>query len=134
MDLEPVARLGGDERPLPRVVLDLEAEVGGALEGLGEAVVVEGDADVVDARVLPVARLEDDVDRSPRELDQAETKTDRVELLPRRPGLEPLGGLAPPAVAAEEAEAELAQVPGFQEPDLARHEVVVEELHRAEPS
>ena len=116
------------------MVLDLEAEIGGALERLGEAVVVERDADVVDARVLPVARLEDDVHGSARELDEAEPEADRVELLPRCPGLEPLGGLAAPAVAAEEAKAELAQVPGFQEPDLARHEVVVEELHQAGPS
>ena len=51
--LEPVAGLGGDERALPRVVLDLQAEVGRALERLGEAVVVERDADVVDARDAP---------------------------------------------------------------------------------
>src|SRR5688500_11572296 len=38
MDLEPVSGLRGDERPLARVVLDLEAEVGRALERLGEAV------------------------------------------------------------------------------------------------
>ena len=40
-------------------------------------------------------------------------------------------GLAAPAVAADEVEAELAQVAGLEQPDLARHEVVVEELHRA---
>ena len=82
VEIEPVPGFGGDERPLARVVLDLEAEIGGALQRLGEAVVVERDADVVDARVLPVARLEDDVHGSARELDEAEPEADRVEAPP----------------------------------------------------
>ena len=129
VDLEPVPGFRGDERPLAGVVLDLQPEVGGPLERLREAVVVEGDADVVDARVLPVARLEDDVDGAAGELDEPQAEAHRVELLPRRARLEPLGGLALPAVPAEEAEAELAEVTGLEEPHLARHEVVVEELH-----
>ena len=101
MHLDPVARFGGDERSLARVILDLEAEVGGALERLGVALLVQRDPDVVDARVLPVAGLEDDVHRPAGELHEAEPETDLVQLLPGGARLEPLGALAAPAVPAQ---------------------------------
>ena len=129
MHLEPVARLGGHERPLARMVLHLQSEVVGPVDHRLELLLVERDAEVVDARDVPVARLEDDVDGAPPELHEPQAKAHLVESLPGRPGLEPLRALALPAVAADQLEAELAEIAPLEEPHLARHEVVVEQLH-----
>ena len=134
MHLEPVAGLRGDEGALARVVLDLQTEVAGAIEDGLVVVLVERDAEVVDARHVPVTGLEDDVHGPASDLDEPQAEADLVEVLPGRSGLEPVRALASPAVAADELEAELAEIPGLEEPDLARHEVVVEQMHRAAPS
>jgi hypothetical protein len=86
---------------------------------------------MVDARNVPVTGLEDDVHRAAADLDQAEPEAHRVELLPRRARLEPVRALPSPAVAADELEAELAEIAALEEPDLAGHQVVVEQMHRA---
>src|SRR4051794_39795505 len=86
---------------------------------------------MVDARHIPVARLEHHVDGPAAELDEAEAEAHLVELLPGGSRLEPMRALAAPAVPADQLEAELAEVAGLEEPDFARHEVVVEQLHRA---
>jgi hypothetical protein len=128
--LEPVAGLGGDEGALARVILDLQAEVAGPVQHGLVVVLLERDAEVVDARHIPVARLEDNVDGAAPYFHEAQAKADLVELLPGRASLEPVRALAAPAVAADELEAELAEIPGLEQPDLARHEVVVEQVHR----
>ena len=126
---EAVSRLGGDERALARVILNLEAEVRGALESAVVLLLFEGDAEVVNARDVPVPGLEHDVDRPPRDLDKPEPEAHAIELLPGGSRLEPVRALAPPAVAPDEREPELAQIARFEEPHLARHEVVVEQMH-----
>ena len=130
MHLEPVAGLGRDERALARVILDLQAEIAGPVEDGLVILLVERDAEVVDSRHVPVTGLEDDVHGAAPDLDESQAEADLVELLPGRAGLEPVRALAPPAVAADELEAELAEIPGLEQPDLARHEVVVEQVHR----
>ena len=116
--LETVARLRGDEGALAGMVLNLEAEVGGALEGAVVLVLVEGEPEVVDARGVPVARLEHDVDSPASDLDEPQPEAHLVELLPGRARLEPVRALTAPAVAADEREAELAEIPRLEEPDL----------------
>ena len=83
VDLEPVPGVRRDERPPARVLLDAEIEALRAVERRLELVVVEHEAEVVDARHRPLARLDDDVDRSLLELGQAQLEAFRVELLPR---------------------------------------------------
>ena len=128
--LQPVTGLRGHERSLPGMVLNLEPEIARAVEHGLVVLLVECDAEVVDAWHVPVARLEDDVDRPAPDLDEAKAKADPVELFPGRAGFEPVRALAAPAVAADELEAELAEIAGLEQPDLARHEVVVEQVHR----
>ena len=90
---------------------------------------------MVDPRQLPLARLDDDVDRAALELRQPQLEAELVELLPRDARLERLVVLADPAVPRDEVEAELADVARLDLAHLARHEVVVEELHgRADAS
>jgi hypothetical protein len=79
----------------------------------------------------PSDRLEDDVHGATADLDETEPEAHAVELLPGRARLEPVRALAPPAVAADELEAELAEIAALEEPDLAGHQVVVEQMHRA---
>jgi hypothetical protein len=64
------------------VVLDLQAEVPRPVEDGLVVVLVERDAEVVDARHVPVAGLEDDVDRPAPDLDEAQAEADLVEVLP----------------------------------------------------
>ena len=109
------------------MVLNLEAEVGGALEGAVVLVLVEGEPQVVDARGVPVARLEHDVD-SPRATSTSRSRKPISSSLPGRARFEPVRAFTAPAVAADEREAELAEIPRLEEPDLARHEVVVEQM------
>jgi hypothetical protein len=116
------------------VILDLEAELAGTVDDRLVRVLVERDPEMVDARDVPVPRLEDDVDGSAGELDEAEPESDRVEILPGRARLEPLRALALPAVAADELEAELAEVPALEEADLARDQVVMEQMQRPNPT
>ena len=134
VNLEPVAGLGGDERPFARVVLNLQLELDRALERRGVPVLVECDPEMIDAGPVPMAGLDHNVDRPAAELDQPEPESLRVEVVPGDTGLEPVRVLADPAVAADEREAELADVARLDQPDFARDQVVVEKLHRARPS
>jgi hypothetical protein len=86
---------------------------------------------VVDARHVPVPRLEDDVHGSARELHEPKPEAHVLELLPRLAGLEPVRPLADPAVSRDEVEAEPPEIARLHEPHLARDEVVVEQVHRA---
>src|SRR5439155_21921052 len=108
----------------------LQVELGSAAEHCCVPVLVECDAEMVDTRTLPVARLDDDVHGSSPELDQPQPKTHLLELVPGDAGFEPVRVLAHPAVAGDQAEAELSDVARLDEPHLARDEVVMEELHR----
>ena len=54
-----------------------------------------------------------------------------LELVPRDPGLEVNLVLADPPVARDQLEAELAEVARLDLPHVARHQVVVEEVHSA---
>jgi hypothetical protein len=94
-----------------------------------ELVVVERDAEVVDPRQRPLARLDDDVDRAALELGEPVPEALLLELVPRDAGLEVHLVLADPPVARDQPEAELAQVARLDVADVARHQVVVEELH-----
>ena len=97
-----------------------------------ELVVVERHAEVVDARQRPLARLDDDVDRAALELGEPVLEALLLELLPGDAGLEVHLVLADPPVARDQPEAELAQVARLDVTDVARYQVVVEQLQRAE--
>ena len=111
--------------------LDAQLLLDGAVDDVRELVLVERQPEMVDAGQLPLAGLDDDVDRAALELGQAELEADLVELLPRDAGLERLVLLADPAVPRDEAERELAEVPRLHLADARGDEVVVEELHEA---
>src|SRR3954447_6867911 len=84
---------------------------------------------MVDARQLPLSRLDDDVDRPPLELGEAQLEASCVEVIPRVAGLVRDGLLPDAPVASDEVEPELADVAALELADFARHEVVVEDLH-----
>ena len=84
---------------------------------------------MVDAREVPLARLDDDIDGAAFELRQAQAKAEAVELFPRHAGLEMRLLVADPAVACDEVEAELGDVARLDIAHLARHQVIVEEVH-----
>ena len=129
MHLEPVARVRGDERAPAAVLLDAQVPLRRPPEHRLEVVLVERDAEVVDARDPPVTRLHDDVDRAALELRQPELEAVVVELLPRHARLDRHVLVADPAVAGDEVEAELAEIARLDLAQLAGHEVVVEEVH-----
>ena len=85
---------------------------------------------MVDARDPPVAGLDDDVDGAALDLRQPQLEPEPVELLPRRPRLERAVLLADAAVPRDQLEAEPADVARLDVAELARHEVVVEDVHR----
>jgi hypothetical protein len=99
------------------------------LHDVDELVLVEGEADMVDARQIPLARLDDHVDGAALELGQPEPESEPVEIVPGDAGLEIRLLVADPTVARDEAEAELRDVARLDVAHLARHQVVVEELH-----
>jgi hypothetical protein len=126
--LEPVAGVGGDEGPPAGVLLHAQSALGRSLEHLAELVVVERHAEMVDPRQRPLARLDDDVDRPALELGEPVLEALLFELLPGDAGLEVHLVLADPPVARDQPEAELAQIARLDIPDVARHQVVVEQL------
>ena len=127
--LEPVAGVRGDERAPAPVRLDAQLPLDRAVDHVGELLLVEGEPEMVDARELPLAGLDDDVDRAALELREAQLEAHPVELLPGDSGLEGLIVVADPAVARDELERELADVARLDLAHPARDEVVVEELH-----
>src|SRR5262249_30907431 len=126
---QPVAGVRRHERPAPAVLLDSQLAHLGAREGLHELVLVEREAEVIDARQLPLAGLDDDVDRTTLELGEAQLEAGAVEVLPAVTGLERRPLLADPAVPRDQVEPELPEIPGLDLPHLARHQVVVEQSH-----
>ena len=120
MDLEAVAGVRGDERAAAAVLLHPQVPLRRAAEHRLELVLVERDAEVVDPRDAPVARLDDDVDRAALELREAQLEPVAVELLPRDAGLDRDVLVADPAVPRDEVEAELADVAGLDVAELAR--------------
>src|SRR5512133_272952 len=84
---------------------------------------------MVDSRQVPLTWLDDDVDGAAFELGQPEPESEPVELVPGDAGLEVRLLVADPTVAGDEAEAELRDVARLDVTHLARHQVVVEELH-----
>src|SRR5204863_7750844 len=125
VQLDAEARSGGDERPPRSVFLDAQVELVGARDRRREVVLVEDETDVVDAGHLPLAGLDDDVDGALLEFGQAVLEADAVQLLPRDAWLVAAVLVLDAAVARDEAEAELRQVPGLDLAHPARHEVVV---------
>src|SRR5262249_28109466 len=103
--------------------------LGRAREHLVELLVVEREPDVVDPWDAPVARLHDDVHRAALELREAELEPEPVELLPRDAGLVRQLAVADPPVPRDEPEPELPDVPRLDLAKLARHQVVVEQVH-----
>ena len=68
------------------MLLHAQLELVGAGERRGEVVLLERDADVVDARQVPLPGLHDDVDRAALELGEPELEAEPVELVPGDPG------------------------------------------------
>ncbi|OLE17905.1 MAG: hypothetical protein AUG88_05450 [Actinobacteria bacterium 13_1_20CM_4_68_12] len=129
VDLDPITGAGGDEGAAARVFLDAQLEALRPLHHLDELVLVERKADVVDAGEVPLPGLDDDVDGAALELREAQPKAEPVELLPWHAGLE-MGLLVPdPPITRDELEAELGDVARLDVAHIARHQVVVEELH-----
>ena len=118
--LEPVAGVRRDERAPAAVLLHAQVPLRRAREHGLELVLVERDAEVVDARDPPVARLDDDVDRAALELREPQLEAVVVELLPRDARLDRDVLVADPAVAGDEVEAELAEVARLDVAELAR--------------
>ena len=130
MKLEPVARVRRHERPPAAVLLHAQRRQLRAGERALELVLVEREAEMVDARKRPLPRLHDDVHRAELELGQAKLEAELVQLGPRDSGLVRLQVLSDAPVARDEVEAELADVARLDLADAARDEVVVEQVHR----
>ena len=128
VELDAVAGARRDERAPAAVLLHAQLELVGARERRGEVVLLERDADVVDARQVPLPRLHDDVDGAALELGQPELEAELVELVPGDARLVARVLLADAAVARDELEPELREVARLDLADPARHEVVVEHL------
>src|SRR2546421_9518723 len=88
MKLQPVARVRGDERATSTVLLHPQVPHFGPCERRDEVVLVQREPEVVDARQLPLAGLDDDVHGPALELGQTELEAHPVEVLPAVPGLE----------------------------------------------
>src|SRR5581483_8911211 len=131
VDLEPVARVGRDERAPAAVLGHAQAIVHRTAEHRLVLLVVERDADVVDAGDAPVAGLHDDVHGAALELGQPELEAAALELLPRHAGLDRHVLVVDAAVARDEVEAELPDVAGLDIDDRRGDEVVVKEAHGA---
>src|SRR6266404_5685969 len=131
MELEAVARVRGDERAAAAVLLHAQPRLLGARERAIELVVVEREAEMVDAWQRPLPGLHDDVHGAQLELRQPELEPDRVQLRPRDAGRVRLQVLADAPMARDEVEAELPDVPRLDLAHSARDEVVVEEMHPA---
>ena len=82
------------------MVLHAELELSARRRALLEVVLVEREAEMVDARELPLAGLHDDVHAAALELREAQLEAAPVELLPRGAGLERGQVVRDPAVAA----------------------------------
>ena len=109
------------------MLLDAEVVPLRAGERRCERLVVEHEAEVVDARELPLAGLDDDVDGAALELGEPQLEAHPVELGPRHAGLEGDGVLADPPVPLDQVEAELRDVARLDVADPAGDEVVVEQ-------
>ncbi len=131
VELDPIAGARGDERAPAAVFLHTEIQLFGACERCSEIVLVERDADMVDARHVPLTRLHNDVDGTTLELGQAQLEADAVELAPRDARLVARVLLAHAPVTRDELEAELRQIPRLDLADPARHQVVMKKLHEA---
>ena len=131
VELEPVAGVGGDERAPAAVLLHAQPALGRPLEHLVELVVVERHPEMVDPRQRPLARLDDDVDRAALELGEPEPEALCSSSSHETPASNEHLVLADPPVARDQLEAELAEVARLDLADVARHEVVVEQLHCA---
>src|SRR3954466_12944803 len=107
MNFEPVTGVRRDERSPAPVLLDPEVPFHRPSEHVLKAVLVERDAEVVDARDPPVARLHDDVDGAPFQLRQPQLEAVAVELLPRHAWLDRHVVVADPTVPGDEIEPEL---------------------------
>ena len=129
MELEPVARVGRDERPSAAVILDAQPKRGRAQERVLEGIGIERDPDVVYTRQLPLSRLHDDVHRAVLQLAQPQAEPLPVELVPCDTGAKDLRVFGYAPIPRDEMEAELPDVPRLDLPHLARHEVVVEQVH-----
>src|SRR5437764_3403807 len=129
VQLEPVARIRRDERAPPAVLLHAQVGLVRARECALELVVVEREAEMVDARQRPLPRLHHDVHGTELELGQPQLEAHRVELRPRKPGLIRRQVFADAAVPRDQVEAELADVSCFDLAHAARDEVVVEQVH-----
>src|SRR3954452_18832428 len=129
MDFDPVADTRRDERPPPRIFLDSELEPLGSFHHLDELVLVQREADVIDPGQLPLSGLYDDIDGPAFELGQPEAEAEPLELLPWHSGLKMRLLVADPPVPRHEVKTELCDVAGLHVAHLARHQVVVEELH-----
>ena len=74
MHLEPVAGVRRDERAPAAVRLDAQLALDGAVDHLLKLVLVEREPEMVDARQVPLAGLDDDVDRAALELGEPSLK------------------------------------------------------------
>ena len=68
------------------MLLDAQLELVGPRERRGEVVLVEREPDVVDARQVPLPRLDDDVDGAALELREAQLEAGRSSSSHETPG------------------------------------------------
>src|SRR5919201_368083 len=127
---QPVAGVGSDKGAPAAVFLHPEVELGGAAEHAEELLVLAREAEMVDARLRPLARLDHNIDRAALKLAQPEPKAELVELLPGDSWFVRSFLVSHASVTSNELEAELSEIAGFEVTDPAGEQVVVEQLHR----
>jgi len=109
--------------------IDAQVPLDGAFEHRVELILVEGDAEMVDTRNAPVARLHDHVHGTMLELGEPQLEAVTVEHLPGRSRLGRDVLVSDPAVPGDQIEAQLAQVASFEVAELGGDQVVMEDVH-----
>src|SRR6266567_6082494 len=135
MQLQSVARIRRHERTPAAVLLHAQLAQLGACERRDEIVLVERESEVIESGQLPLPGLDDHVHGAPLQFRQPQLEAGAIELIPAVSGLEGSRLVLDPTVPGDQAEAELAEIARLDLPYLARHQVVMEELHegRLEP-
>src|SRR5688572_5454897 len=129
MELEAVARVRGHERAPTAVLLHAQLANLRACQRRNEIVLVEHKPQMVDAWQLPLAGLDDDVDRAALQLREPELEAHPVEVIPAVARLEGRRLLPDAPMTRDERETELSHVARLDLTHLARHQVVMEEVH-----
>ena len=129
MHLEPVARVRRDERPAPAVLLDRRFHASPRAEHGLEVVLVERDAEVVDAGIRQCPGWTTTLTAPRWSSDSRSLNPSRSSCSHETPGSTETCSSPIAPVAGDQVEAELAEVARLDVAQLARDEVVVEEVH-----